>query len=260
MCILFLSIAEHPQYPLIIAANRDEYFDRPSQSMHFWSDKPHILAGRDLTANGTWLGVNRYGQFAAVTNYRGEISQSAQPLSRGGLVTQFLDGSPTGSDLSAFCDYLHSHHHQYNPFNLVFGDMNQVWAWDHHRKIASKLSTGFHSISNGPIENKWPKMLFGEQHLAKAVSAENNISLSNLLNMMQNKETAAEVSLPNTGFDLQHEKALSSIFIEGQDYGTRTTTLLLFTGKQIQIAEVNYDRFSTTQSNQQFLLEPIIKS
>lgn len=237
MCILFIAQDQHPDYPLIIAANRDEYFTRPSEPMRFWADHPNILAGRDLEAGGTWLGLNRTGAFAAVTNFRQFAKTPVNARSRGGLVVQFLDGTGINRD---FITHLETEHQAYNPFNLVFGSLHQLYAWDHLGKRSRMLGNGFHSVSNGAIDQPWPKMARGVERLQHYVAQGDDIVDTDLIGIMQDRTKAPIDKLPNTGINPEQEQALSSIFIDGEHYGTRTTTILLFDGKKIHVTEKNY--------------------
>lgn len=240
MCILFIALGEHADYPLIIAANRDEYFARVSEPMHFWPDQPEILAGRDTQAGGTWLGINTAGQFAAVTNFRDMTSIRNDARSRGELVTRFLSKNSRPQALQNFHQFLNGKHHRYNPFNLIYGDMESVWAWGHKGHHHTRLSPGFHSVSNGPIDQVWPKMSRGVEKLTRYIRDFQRIDSTQLLEIMRDSTQAEIEQLPDTGVDTDREQQLSSIFVRSGDYGTRTTTLLKFSRSCIEITECNY--------------------
>lgn len=252
MCILFIALNCHADYPLIIAANRDEFFGRPSRPMHYWDDQPQILAGRDLQAGGSWLGVNRHGSFAAVTNFRKPGGSRDDALSRGQLVSMWLNNRATRS---SFLDHLQSRHQDYNPFNLVFGDPDEVLVWDHLRQSTHTLEPGFHSVSNGAIDQPWPKMARGVAELRRYIERSAEICDSELIKIMQDGTRAPLNQLPDTGVDQDTEQALSSIFIEGDRYGTRATTIVLFGKSQIKVTEVNYLAGGKTGELQRFTLE-----
>jgi len=243
MCILFIALNQHRHYPLVIAANRDEYYARPSKPMHYWPDQPDILAGRDLEAGGTWLGVNRLGAFAAVTNFRDPASHRTNALSRGALVSDFLCRRNKGEqyeNAGQFDQFLAAHSQHYNPFNLVFGNAGELYAWCHGNQIAQRLSPGFHSVSNGPLDQQWPKMSRGVEHLTDYISSHTELDAAQILGIMQDTTSAGLNQLPQTGIDVKREQQLSSIFIRGETYGTRTTTVLLYTDQQIEVTEWNY--------------------
>ena len=240
MCILFIALGEHADYPLIVAANRDEYFARASEPMHFWPDRPEILAGRDTRAGGTWLGINTEGRFAAVTNFRDMANIRNDARSRGELVTRFLSQDSRPQALQNFHRFLSGEHHRYNPFNLIYGDMESVWAWGHRGHHHTRLSRGFHSVSNGPIDQVWPKMSRGVEKLTQYIRDSQRIDSTQLLNIMRDSTQAEIEQLPDTGVDTNRERQLSSIFVRGGDYGTRTTTLLKFSRWCVEIMECNY--------------------
>ena len=242
MCILFIAIAQHPEYPLIVAANRDEYFARPSEPMQFWRDHPEILAGRDKQAGGSWLGMNRNGQFAAVTNFRDKPHFREDARSRGELVTRFLAGDYQHEHIDQFHQFLDAEHDYYNPFNLIYGNSRSVWAWNHVTNTSTQLSPGFHSVSNGPIDQPWPKMSRGVEKLTHTIHNSRQINVGKLIDIMRDTTQADASLLPDTGVGSVRERQLSSIFVHSDDYGTRTTSLLLFSNTEIAITECNYSR------------------
>lgn len=254
MCILFIAIAQHPDYPLIVAANRDEYYARPSEQMHFWQDHSEVLAGRDKQAGGTWLGINRNGQFAAVTNFRDRLHYRKDARSRGELVTRFLTGDYRQNHIRQFHRFLDSQHGYYNPFNLLYGDLQSVWAWSHVETTPAQLSPGFHSVSNGPIDQPWPKMSRGVEKLTQYIQKTDQINSDELLEIMRDSTQADLSLLPDTGIGSDRERQLSSIFVRSNDYGTRTTSLLRFSDTRIDITECNYSTSGTPTSLVDFTL------
>ncbi len=257
MCILFIAKDRHPDYSLIIAANRDEYYARPSQSMNYWPDKPSILAGRDLEAGGTWLGVNRTGRFAAVTNFRDPGNHREEAKSRGDLVTRYLDQEFSARQNCNFEQYLKNNHLHYNPFNFIYGDHQQLRIWGHQSDSSRLLTPGFHSISNGTIDQWWPKMSRGVERLSDYISGSENIEFRMLLNIMQDTTRWNIDELPETGIDPTLEQELSSIFVHGDHYGTRTTTLLLLSSSQMKIAEYNYSADGAVEPGRFFSTDTI---
>ncbi len=235
MCILFIAINQHPKYPWVIAANRDEFHQRPTQALHFWPSQK-FYAGKDLQAGGTWLGVNEAGDFAALTNIRTMEYQREDAQSRGELVTLALQ-----KDSPINLAWLQDHGRNYNPFNLLYSRNNALYCYNSLQQTHNKLTTGFHAICNGAIDDVWPKMARGEQQLEQLVNKHQPIEMHELKAMMLDTEQAPNELLPDTGVGLRLEKFLSSIFIKGEEYGTRATSLLLYQlekekqGKQGQI-------------------------
>ena len=229
MCLILLAYQAHPHYPLVIAANRDEYFNRPTQAAHHWPAPLPILAGKDLSAGGTWMGIAPNGRFAAVTNVREpQRTPPPNPISRGQLVTDFLASSePT----QAFLDTLGQQHEAYSGFNLVCGSVSgsvdELWHGSNRADSATLLSPGIHGVSNASLNTPWPKLQQGKQALAEHLK-HTHFQLESLLPLLNHRARAADSDLPNTGVGLDMERLLSSRFIEGQavGYGTRTSTAL----------------------------------
>ncbi len=250
MCILFLAINQHPNYPLIVAANRDEDYGRPSQSMHHWPDYPHILAGRDGLKGGSWLGVNTLGHFCAVTNFRTGNPANETAISRGELVRRYLDGKETEQQ---FISHLNTNYSNYNPFNLVLGSLTSIQIFSSIDGSLHGLSDGCHSLSNGSVDEHWPKMSSGVQKLTELVGSNQPIEIDEL-NKIMHDQTKAEVDdLPHTGVGVEVEKHLSSIFIHGEGYGTRTTTYLLYSENEIDIVEIDYNSDGKVSDQQRFI-------
>jgi len=220
MCILFIAIEQHPKYPLIICANRDEFHQRPTQAMHVWQESK-ILAGKDLQAGGTWLGLSATGKFAALTNFRKLLLSEVPKKSRGDLVLQAL--ADTKVDMTTELSQQAS---QYHGFNLIYGSSKQLYCYDSVNNQSHQLSKGVHSICNGGLDDIWPKMAKGEKLLSEAIHAQANLSINELFDLMSNDKQALPHLLPETGLDEKWEQLLSAIFIKSPTYGTRTTTII----------------------------------
>ena len=225
MCILFFALQQHPQFPVIICANRDEMHQRPTKALHFWPEEK-IYAGKDLQAGGTWLGITPEGRFSALTNFRqgrkkanNEKSQSKN--SRGELVLNALKYSD-----KTLKESLPQISHHYEGFNLVFGQLNHLHCFDNIEKKWRVLSSGVHSLSNGALDDIWPKMALGQQNLMNTIKSSNTLNINDLFDLMKNTDKANTQHLPNTGISKEREKFLSSIFITSPEYGTRTTTII----------------------------------
>ncbi len=246
MCILFIALKQHPDYPVIICANRDEFHQRSTQNMHWWP-KQNILAGKDLQAGGSWLGLNSEGYFSALTNFRRPESFDKNRRSRGDLVVQALKQSPLKTE-----QYLSAESHQYNDFNLIFGPLNNLQIFDSVNQKFVKLTPGFHSVCNGALDDIWPKMALGLKTIQSLITA-NNIAVDVLFSLMRNQQTADEQSLPTTGISNTLEALLSSIFIVSPDYGTRSSAIILQakTG-EVSVYENNYNAKGTVINDAQF--------
>lgn len=234
MCIIFIAKNIHPSYPLIIAANRDEYFERPTQSPHWWENAPHIFAGKDLQAGGTWMGYSRSNRIAAITNVRRLNLYRDEARSRGEWVRRFLDVEETDIDiaLTEFTSMLETEAHLYNPFNLLYGDRNKLMVFNSVNHHSYPLADGIYSVSNGMLDDEWPKMQRGISALSEYIQSNDTVKAQALFKLLQNNEQAAPESLPDTGIPMAYEKMLSSIFIKanklnGAIYGTRSSTVLL---------------------------------
>ncbi|WP_439134609.1 NRDE family protein [Pseudomaricurvus sp.] len=237
MCLILFALRAHADYPLIVAANRDEYFARPTQFADFWPDHPDLLAGKDLLAGGSWLGVNRRGQFAAVTNVRNGLDLHTRPESRGELVTQCLLTPSTTEALQQ----LGKRHDQYNGFNLLAGHPRQLF-YTSNRSLQGgikELSKGVYGLSNGGLDSAWPKVESGKALLAEILTRnwqQLDERKADLLNLLADDTQATTDQLPDTAIPIEKEEALSSRFIACPanpdnpmpGYGTRASTLVLF--------------------------------
>jgi uncharacterized protein with NRDE domain len=213
-----------------LIANRDEFLRRPSAALAWWPDALGVLAGRDLAALGTWLGVTRDGRFAALTNYRAPNDMRADAPTRGTLVSAYLQGAPL-----APLDYLHrvaENGAAFNGFNLLAGDfMRRELGWYCNRSSAAPilLDAGAHAMSNAVLDTPWPKLVRKRDELRKRLEHDPAPSLASLIELMRDPRTARDDELPSTGLTLERERALSAAFIDTPDYGTRGTTALRVT-------------------------------
>jgi uncharacterized protein with NRDE domain len=223
MCLLLISYNVHPEYPLIVAANRDEFYNRPTEKAHFWKKHPELLAGRDLEAGGTWLGITKKGRFAAVTNYRDMRMLKESTVSRGKLVTNFLlsDLSPLryGQNLSASAD-------EYNGYNLLFSDIETLYYFSNQTNQLTRLSEGVYGLSNHLLDTPWQKVIKSKEAFLD-VTSEKKISTDDLFKILSDDKEAPDDQLPDTGLPPELEKAVSPVFIKSDLYGTRSSTILL---------------------------------
>ncbi|MBA1273261.1 NRDE family protein [Stutzerimonas azotifigens] len=220
MClIVFAWRPDHP-LPLVVAGNRDEFRDRPTRPLAAWDDAPQIIAGRDLRAGGTWMGVAPGGRFAALTNIRAPGQQSG-PLSRGDLPERFLRGD---QEPLAYLQEVANQREQYAGFNLLVGDAGQLCYLNAQEGIPRAVLPGVYGLSNAALDTPWPKLLNAREAL-QACLAEPR--LEHLLELLADSRQVPDAQLPQTGVSLEMERLLSSVFIDSPDYGTRTSTALI---------------------------------
>ena len=221
MCLVVLSLHQHDLYPLILAANRDEFHARPTQDAGWWPDKPDIVGGRDLQAGGTWLAVRRNGRFAIVTNFRDAEPTDPNKRSRGELVTRFVE-----SDLSprAFLDTVDEG--AYAGFNLIAGCLPDVVYLSNREDGSRVLGPGTYGLSNALLDGPWDKVVRSKRGL-QALVDDDTVSESTLLRLMgdRGRGPVEEVERGRLDFDMAH--AVTAPFIVQPDYGTRCTTVLL---------------------------------
>ena len=225
MCLIIFAYRFHPHYRLILAANRDEFYDRPTQSAVFWEDAPDILAGRDLKAGGTWMGVTKTGRLAAITNYREAGSTREDAPSRGDLVRDYLTGN------SAPYDYLKTVQDKgqiYNGFNLIIGDANNLYYFSNRDKIIRTIPPGVHGLSNHLLNTSWPKVTKATSKLQSLIGQKERISPDNIFKILRDRSTPTDKDLPDTGVGLEWERILSPVFITSDIYGTRCASVLLW--------------------------------
>lgn len=222
MCLILLAWQAHPNYPLVVAANRDEFYSRRTAAADFWRDAPGVLAGRDLEAGGTWFGVSRNGRFAALTNYRDPPNNIAGAPSRGELVSRFLTGKQAPPDYLA---ELEAGAHRYNGFNLIFGDSAGLWCFSNCGEGEQALAPGIYGLSNHLLDTPWPKVARGKSALNTALQALPDEAP--LFALLRDDHIAPDGALPRTGVSLEWERLLSSAFIRSPEYGTRSSTVLL---------------------------------
>ncbi|MFK7954360.1 MAG: NRDE family protein [Ekhidna sp.] len=219
MCLVVFAYKTHPKYKLIMAANRDEFYARPTAETHWWEDHD-ILGGRDLQAKGTWMGVNKRGHFATVTNFRDINNIKDDARSRGDLPVNFLIGDQSSNDYS---QKVFSEAQQYNGFNLLtLGDeMTHV---SNYSKDVTALSSGVYGLSNALLDSSWPKVNKSKELLRNEI--EGNFDLEDLIDLMQNTEVAKDDELPETGLSLEMERAVSAMCIRTENYGTCCSTAI----------------------------------
>jgi len=252
MCILLAAWHDHPDYDLVVAANRDEFHARPTAPAAAWSDRPHVVAGRDLEAGGTWLGVAADGRFAAVTNVR-RPGQPAGQRSRGMLVADFLAQGPAAD---RYGEHLREHAQRYAGVNMVFADIAGLYAWSNRDNRLRPLGPGVYGLSNAALDDEWPKVsrLKAAYGRHRALSGDSLIGA--LLATLRDDESAADDELPDTGVGLAAERMLSPIFIDGGGYGTRCSSVVLRDrAGRLTFVERRYDACGNTSGESRHELE-----
>lgn len=225
MCLILLAHAAHPEYRLVLAANRDEFYDRPTAPAARWPEAPHVVAGRDLRGGGTWLGVAEGGKWAAVTNYRDPAEFGRTGPSRGRLVADYLR-HPESPE--RYVSRVAEEMHEMSGFNLLVGDAGSVW-WISNRapELAGPVRPGIHGVSNALLDTPWPKVVRGTAELERLVAPGETPEPARLTAILLDRTEAADHELPDTGVERDLERALSSPFISTPGYGTRSSTVLL---------------------------------
>lgn len=255
MCLIIFGHQADPDLPLVVAANRDEFFGRPTRPAQFWgSDDPdlEVLAGKDLQAGGTWLGISRNGRFAAVTNIRDPSLAEGKPRSRGELTLEFLQSTQSAAD---YGESLRATFDQFAGYNLLISDGDQFYYINNFEAICRKLEPGIYGVSNGVLDNDWPKVLLGKEKLQKLMAKSSLLGTHDLIDMMHDREPAPDGELPDTGISKELESKLSSAFITGDNrgYGTLCSTALLQDKEgHIRFSEQNYSASGEPGENPTF--------
>lgn len=225
MCVIYFAFGQQTDLPLILAANRDEFYDRPTAAAARWDDTPEIFAGRDLVSGGTWLGVTDNGRFAAVTNYR-DPNAPLGSRSRGMLVADFLRGRMMAAE---YMRAVSSADEEFSGFNLLVGEINgdrrDVYYFSNHENVVRELVPGFYGLSNHLLDTPWPKVSRGKERFRAIV--ENDFETNEpFFELLTDPNVAEDEELPDTGVGYEREKVLSPIFIKTPIYGTRCSTVV----------------------------------
>jgi uncharacterized protein with NRDE domain len=223
MCLIFIIQHQHPDFPLIILANRDEFYNRESVSAHFWPSHPQLLAGKDKQGGGTWLGLTTNGRFAAVTNFR-QANTSKSENTRGHLVTQYLQKTISTQQYSQL---LSDTADNYAGFNCLYGSIGinpELVCFSNQTGEAININDGIHGLSNALLNTHWPKVSEGKEAIEVLLKAPWNIE--SWLDFLHNTDVANDEQLPNTGIGIYKERLLSSRFIRTENYGTRCSTVI----------------------------------
>lgn len=253
MCIIFLAVRQHEDYPLILLANRDEYRNRPTAPLNYWQESAQILAGKDLQGGGTWLGVNRSGKLAALTNIRNLAMHQPGRVSRGQIIKNYLVKEQNDEEYLTELARTPMH---YNPYNLILGTIDHLFAYNNLEQKVETIPSGIHGLSNASLNTPWPKIIRGKQLLEQQIRK--RIDIEALFQIMQDEQRPEEGELPDTGIGLPYERYLSAIFLTAPKYGTRSTSIILMDNNhQIDFYERSYlaDGVFASEAKHRMILE-----
>lgn len=229
MCVIYFSFGQRVDYPLVLLANRDEFYDRPTAPAERWDDAPQIFAGRDLVAGGTWLGVTDSGRFAAVTNYRNPDAAKGS-RSRGSLVADFLRSSEPAEP---YLTTVQQEVADYSGFNLLVGEVTagtkEILYYSNRGSAIRRLGPGIYGLSNHLLDTDWPKLRRGKERFRELLQT-NELPKREFFALLADDALADDNELPETGIGYEREKLLSAIFIKSPIYGTRSSTILTING------------------------------
>jgi len=251
MCLIVFAYQVHPEFPLIVAANRDEFYARPTQPAHFWTNHPQVFAGRDIESpdinkQGTWMGINKQGRFAAVTNFREmDFNETTAKRSRGELTANFLCSD---TPVTEYLSTVQQAAENYKGFNLLLWEAHHLFYVSNRVEKVQTLKPGIYGLSNGALDSAWPKVVQAKQQLASLITKP--FSADILLSILMNRDQAADHTLPDTGIDIESERLLSSCFIQSEHYGTRASTILLIDkNNEMTILEQNWREQTADKKN-----------
>ncbi|WP_299197293.1 NRDE family protein [uncultured Amphritea sp.] len=245
MCLILFAYNYHPDYRLILTANRDEFYHRPTRPMQYWPDQPQLLAGQDLEQGGTWLGITRSGRFAALTNHRDGFRQPQGVSSRGNLPLQFLL-----SEMSSQTFIRETNADRFDGFNQLIDDGHQLGYLSNRADALLPVPEGIHGISNAVFDTPWPKLVGAKAALKNCIDS-GLLTADGLIQLMRDPTTYSDEQLPDTGINIELERLLSASFIHSEKYGTRATTVVLIKHSgEAELIEQNYDAQGATGRSQ----------
>jgi len=236
MCLVVFAWQTHPAYRLILAANRDEFHQRPSRALNWWPDRPEVLAGRDLQAGGTWLAVSRDGRFATVTNYREQQRRQPGLVSRGALVTDFVTGSESAETFVGAVDG-----DRYAGFSLLAADARDLYYVSNRGDVPTKIAPGIYGLSNASLDTPWEKVVRSKAALQSLLESD-NVNETSLFRLLGDRTVTAASDIDSGHIPFDLARALTAPFIVSKDYGTRCTTILTWTHSgEISLGEQRFD-------------------
>ncbi len=254
MCLLLVAHDCCPGYRLVVAANRDEFHDRPTAPAAAWDDHPHIIGGRDLEAGGSWLALDHRGRFATITNVRsGHPGPGAR--SRGLIVNDFLDGTTAAADYAAT---LAGDADAYAGFNVLLHDGRELcWYSNQSGEGPRSLARGIYTLSNALLDTAWPKSERLRAGFGEIVDAgDRDHMIAQLLTLLRDEHRPPDGALPDTGIGHAMERVLSTIFIAGSGYGTRCSTVILIDEQdRLTFHERRYDAHASVSGETRLAFE-----
>ncbi len=249
MCLILFAKDIHPKYKLIIAANRDEFYQRPTKSAHFWEEDGSIIAGKDMEAGGTWMGMTKSGRISMLTNYRDLSNIKTDAPSRGHLVSDFLKN---GLESEKYLSQIASNGEDYNGFNLISGTVDKLHYYGNYQNGVHEIKNGTHGLSNALLNTNWPKVEKGKAQLSEVISRI-SFETDELFEILRNDIKAADEKLPNTGVGYEKEKMLSPMFIKSENYGSRCSTVITVdSDNEVFFSERTYDTNNFSYNTVQF--------
>ncbi len=223
MCLITFAWKHHPNYPLILVANRDEFYERPTAPLGYWSDHQNVLAGRDLKEGGTWMGMHRSGRLTAITNHRDLTNIKETAPSRGKLTKDFLIGEQSSSD---FFEGIERDLDLFNGFNLLTMERNEFYYFNNIEKELVSVKPGIYGLSNAFLDTPWPKVVKAKNYFERSLRADLPV-VEEMMEWMADTERASDEQLPSTGVSTEWERELSPMCIRTESYGTCCTTVIM---------------------------------
>jgi uncharacterized protein with NRDE domain len=252
MCLILFAYRSHPRYPLILGANRDEFYERPTAPASFWENESDILAGRDLKNGGTWLGVTKSGRMAAITNYRDPSTLKEDAPSRGILVGGFLRGDESPEE---YTRRIRPDTDRYNSFNLILGDGKALFFFASTTGAFVEILPGVRGISNHLLDTPWPKVERGKKLLKDLTSDRRDFSTEKIFDILADTSRPGDRDLPDTGVGIDWERVLSPVFIRSDVYGTRSSTVILIDREgNVRFIERSFSPGAATYKTKRFEL------
>ncbi|WP_078546724.1 NRDE family protein [Litchfieldia alkalitelluris] len=251
MCLINFAYKTDDNYQLIVSANRDEFYNRPTAPASYWNDAKHVLAGRDLEKMGTWMGVTKTGRFAALTNYR-DPNENGNKRTRGELVSQFLikEEHP-----ESYLKNIQLNREQYPGFNLILGDIHSLYFYSNVQNEIILLKPGIYGLSNHLLDTPWPKVQRGKDGIKMCLTNPPSDMKECLFSTLQYADSAPDEQLPTTGISMDWERKLSPLFIKTPEYGTRSSTVLFMNHESVMYTERVYDNGNFEESEFSFKIE-----
>ena len=247
MCLVVFAWQAHPQYRLILAGNRDESHQRPTQDAHWWPDNESILAGRDLQAGGTWLAMSKSGRFATVTNFRERQGRKARVQSRGTLVTDFVGGSRSFGEFESSIIKK-----DYAGFSLLVSDGESMFYLSNRDELEANVAPGIYGLSNASLDIPWSKVVRAKASLESLIE-DDVVNETELLRILADRTPAAVGDVAEDDLPFEIARALTAPFIMAPDYGTRSSTTVLWGNDNVvEFSERRFDPAGRTTGDSRF--------